>query len=71
MRAADGSADVGLNGCEVGAGLLCALDAERGADGFVVGGAALDLFDQRAEPDFGTGGDCGWIASSIRACAAR
>lgn len=51
--------DIGLDRGVIGAGLLLADDAERGADGFVIGRAAFDLFDQGAEPDFDARGDGG------------
>lgn len=46
VGAANGGSNFGLDGGEVGSGLLRAFDAERGADGLVVGGVAFDLFDQ-------------------------
>jgi hypothetical protein len=59
LGAGDDGVDVGLDGGEVGAGLLRAFDAERGADGFVIGGVAFDLFYQGAKTDFDAGSDGG------------
>lgn len=57
VGAADGGVDVRRERGVIGAGLLRAFDAERGADGFVIGGAAFDLFHQGAETDFDSGRD--------------